>query len=660
MANDDLSQKKTRVRFLFKHQHLAEAKMLCNQLVQCEPKDPELWETLGAINHRLGNLDEAAGCYHELTSIRPHDLVAHFNLATVLDMQGKYESAAESYRCALHIDPARAVIHYNLGNVLHKQMKFNEAIQCYQRALQIRPNFPEALHNQGIMFAALGEIDQAIASCQCAIELKPDFVDAHNSIGAIHVESGALEHGISCYKRALTISRENALTSSNLATALSLQGKLEEASGYYREALRINPTNHHIHSDLLLLLNYFPNLDQSAIFAEHLEWGRRFDIVAQPRSFHAHNRDPNRRLKIGYVSRDFCAHSVASFIHPILAHHDPTTVETYGYADTTNHDETTKCLMKLSSHWRDIHTYTVEQVVSLIHSDRIDILVDLAGHTAFNRLPVFVHKPAPVQLTYLGYPNTTGLHTIDYRLTDINADPPGQEKFYTETLVRMPNGFLCYKAPIDISVADTTPLLTSGHVTFGSFNNLTKITPQVIALWAHILKIIPDSRLILKNKSLRDEMTRERYTILFEQHGISPENLELIGWLQNNSDHLALYNRIDIALDTFPYNGTTTTCEALWMGVPVITLAGSRHAGRVGVSLLTQLGLADYIADTPEDYVHLAMQLASNVDKLAALRKNLRVRMANSLLCDGKNFTRRLEETYRALWRQWCEKSTNT
>jgi predicted O-linked N-acetylglucosamine transferase (SPINDLY family) len=318
----------------------------------------------------------------------------------------------------------------------------------------------------------------------------------------------------------------------------------------------------------------------------------------------------------------------------------------------------TERLKQRSHHWHNIRGKTDDDVAALIRADAIDILIDLAGHTENNRLPVFARKPAPVQVTYLGYPNTTGLRTIDYRLTDIEADPPGQEPYHTEQLVRLPHGFLCYTSPPDAPAVTALPTSTVGHVTFGSFNNLAKMTPEVIGLWAQILKAIPGSRLVIKNKSMKDGPTRERYLALFRETGITEDRLDFVAWIPEAADHLGAYAHVDIALDTFPYNGTTTTCEALWMGVPVITLAGERHAARVGVSLLTRVGLTELIAQSPEEYVKLAVELAADTERLVQLRAGMRERMKHSPLCDAKSFTRDLETAYRGMWREWCEAAT--
>jgi predicted O-linked N-acetylglucosamine transferase (SPINDLY family) len=363
-------------------------------------------------------------------------------------------------------------------------------------------------------------------------------------------------------------------------------------------------------------------------------------------------------LRIGYLSPDFCSHSVAFFVEPLLATHDRGSFEILCYANVTQPDQITEHLQRLGHTWRDIVRLRDEDVAVQIRQDHVDILVDLTGHTANNRLQVFARKPAPVQVAYLGYPNTRGFTAMDYWLSDAHADPPGQtERFYVEEIVRLPHGFNCYRPPAANPDVRALPARAVGHITFGSFNNAPKVNARVIALWARILNALPEARLIMKARQLVDSATKANFHRLFEQHGVTPERVEMISWVPSSTAHLELYNRIDIGLDCFPYNGHTTTCEALWMGVPVITLAGLTHAGRVGVSLLSQVGLGELIADTPEVYAELAVALARDLVRLETLRHGLRDRVTQSPLTDASIITRSFEAAYRQMWRRWCAKA---
>ena len=370
---------------------------------------------------------------------------------------------------------------------------------------------------------------------------------------------------------------------------------------------------------------------------------------------HSNEKLPERRLRVGYVSPNFHQHSVAYFIEAVIASHDRSAYEIICYSDVARPDSVTDRIKSLTGSWRDILGMSHEQAAGLIRSDQIDILVDLAGHTAGNRMLLFARKPAPVQVTYLGYPSTTGLTTMDYRITDRFADPPGQtDHLHTEELVHLPQGFLCYKPPGQTPDVADLPFIASGGITFGSFNHLAKITPEVVRLWSNILNSLPDAQIILKAKPLFDMGTQQLLREMFVQNGVSPARLTLTGHAQSMSEHLELYHRIDIGLDTFPYNGTTTTCEAMWMGVPVVTLAGETHASRVGASILSNVGLPELIAGSPEEYLKKGVQLANDLERLQGMRANLRPMMERSPLMDANGFTRSLEAAYRQMWHRWC------
>ncbi len=368
---------------------------------------------------------------------------------------------------------------------------------------------------------------------------------------------------------------------------------------------------------------------------------------------HTGDRDPRRRLRIGYVSPDFKQHAVGTMALPLLACHNREEFEVSCYAQAREPDAMTERFRGHADHWRSTVGLCDEQLADLIRQDQIDILVDLAGHTAGGRLLVFARKPAPVQMTWLGYPNTTGVCTIDYRITDAHADPPGSgAALGVEQLVRLPRTNWVYQPPDNAPAPNHRP--AAGAVTFGSFNNFAKVTEPMLVLWARILHAVPGSRLLLKAQGLGSQSTRQRVWELLARERIDPARLELRGWEPGHGGHLALYNRVDIALDPFPYHGTTTTCEALWMGVPVITLAGRTHVSRVGVSLLRNMGLEELIAASPENYVALAVELANDLPRLSRLHSTLRKRMEQSPLTDAPSFAREVEAVYRRVWREWC------
>ena len=624
--------------------------------LELKPDYAEAHSNLGLALTDQGKLDGAVAACRKALGLRPDYAEAHNNLGNALTNKGELEEAVVAYRKALKLKPDYAEAHNNLGNALKNQGKLDEAVAAYHKALELKPDYDEAHDNLGNALTNQGKLDEAVAAHRKALELKPDYADAHNNLGNALTNQGKLEEAVTAYRRTLELKPDHAKAHSNLGNALTNQGKLEEAVAAYRRALELKPDHAKAHNNLLLCMNYDAQTSQQEILAESRRWD---DVHAIPRSagerFHPNERSAERRLRVGYVSPDFREHSVRHFLDPVIAGHDRRSFEVFCYAEVVKPDDETARFRSLSDSWCSTLGMTDSAVAERIREDGIDILIDLAGHTGKNRLLVFAERPAPVQVTWLGYPNTTGLSAMDYRLTDAIADPEGDaDALHTETLVRLPNGFLCFAPAADAPEIGGTPALTTGRVRFGSFNNLAKVTPDVVETWARILHRLPKSDLVIKNRSLADEETRERYLKMFGAHGIDAGRVESCSWIASRTGHLGAYNRVDIGLDPFPYNGTTTTCEALWMGVPVITLRGDRHSGRVGASILTQVSLAGLVAETTAVYVEKAVALASDLDRLSALRSDLRSRMQMSPLCGPEGFTRDVEAAYREMWRRVC------
>lgn len=602
-------------------------------------------------------LEEARVLLTEICRLDERDVESWFLLGTLYGMTGKAREAEAALRRTVTLAPNHALAHYNLGIALRDQDKLEEAAKSLYTATRIKTDYIQAYNSLGFVFLDLRQSDLAIRVFEQVVRLQPQAQEAHANLGSALRDAGRLEEAAACYRRAIQLKPDGACFYNGLGGILYRQGKIEEAIDSDRQALRLQPNEPGSHSDLLFALQYSSQPDPAGSLAAHRDWAARHGGHKNPPIDTYRNiPDSARRLRVGYVSRDFREHSVAYFFEPLLAQHDAAVVETFCYADVKHADATTVRLKSLAHHWRMVSHLPHAQLVDTIRNDGIDILVDLAGHTGDNRMPVFALKPAPIQVSYIGYPNTTGLATIDYRFTDKFADPVGQsDPFYTETLVRLDPGFLCYQAPSDAPAVAPPPSERNGHVTFGSFNNISKITPETAALWARILHALPAARLVLKYHWLSDPPTREHYYKAFENHSISRERVEILGLAPTTAEHLAMYSHIDIALDPFPYNGTTTTCEALWMGVPVLTLAGHAHAGRVGVSLLSQVGLTELIAETQDQYLDKAILLAGDRDELRRLRADLRTRMAASTLCDAADLARRVESAYRTMWRRWCD-----
>lgn len=527
------------------------------------------------------------------------------------------ESDDEPKRRALELSVSKYLLD---GNNLIQRGYNLQAVDIFRRIISITPNNFQAHGLLGDALISVGEYTEAERTLLKAIELNPDYSEAVGNLGNSYVVRGRNTEAEKCYKRAVELMPEN---TSN-------------------------------HSNLMLCLNYGAHSNKE-IYEEHLKWAdmhtRHLECVVK----HENVSDKNKRLRIGYVSPDFRLHSVNYFFEPLLEAHDKDKVEIFCYAEVGKPDDVTKRLQGLADNWVSTVGMSDEEVTEKICSDRIDILVDLAGHTKNNRLLVFARKPAPVQVSWLGYANTTGIKAIDYRITDTVADPKElTDCYYSEKLVRLPKGFLCFSSSIDSPDVSLSPYKKNGYITFGSLSDSAKISQDVIKVWSLILKNVPDSRLFLKSRALAEKETRQWYLDMFEKFGINRNRIKFSGLVQSFTEHLDTYKNIDISLDTFPYSGTATTSEALWMGVPVITLAGDRFAGRTGASILTQVGLKDLITNNKEDYVKTAVELASDFDRINNLRNGLRLQMSKSQFFNKKEFARQIETAYRDMWRKWC------
>ena len=594
--------------------------------------------------------DEAMALFQSICQADRLDADARLSCGAVAGLRGEHAQAEDYCRQALAIDPQLAAAHYNLGIALRNQGRFAEACQAFLRATRLRAHYSEAMDALAHAYIALYDWTAAVEALQAIIAAWPDKAEVYSNLGTVYEAMGRTADAIAAYEAALKLNPWLTVALNSLGNAFLAQSDFERAEACYRRCLETNPADLRARSNLLMLLNYLPETDPQAVRAEDLEWGR----VAQARTPRlppaALEPATGRRLRVAYLSSDFREHSVASFIEPVLRHHDRALFEVCCYSDLPTPDATTQRIRETVDLWRDITKLTDAEAARLIRDDRIDILFDLAGHTGNNRLGIFAAQPAPRQVTWIGYPNTTGLATIGWRITDAVADPQGEDAYYSESLLRLPGSFLCYQPPADAPTVAPLPAQTNGYVTFGSFNNYSKLNSGVLRLWAEVLKQVPGARLLLKCPALTDAGVQAHVRAEFEALGVVPERLELLGHTRGRADHLALYGRIDIALDTFPYNGTTTTCEALWMGVPVVSLAGRHHAGRVGGSLLTAAGLAGWLADTPEAFVAIARSRADDIPALVRLRASLRGQVQSSPLCDATGFTRHLETTLLQAW----------
>jgi protein O-GlcNAc transferase len=612
---------------------------------------------LGVALQKKGCIDDAISYFQKALEINPDYAEAYNNLGIAYREKEQFDEAIEFYQKALQINPNIADVYNNMGTAFRGKRQHDEAIICFEKALQINPKLASAYYNLGNVFDEKAQYENAISCFEQALRINPNYADAYNNLGNAHKGKGFINVAIQFYQEAIRLNPHVAEAYNNMGLAMQDLGRLDEAEKYYRQALELKPDFATCYSNLLLLMNYNSRSDAQSIFAEHLRFAKQITEPLYPAILpHANERSLYRRLRIGYVSPDFRRHSVNYFIEPVLSSHNHDRFEIFCYSDVFKPDNVTNRLQNYADQWRDIAEMPDKKVAELIRKDGIDILIDLAGHTGYNRMLLFARKPAPVQVSWLGYPNTTGLSTIGYRIVDGNTDPPGlTDPFYREELLRLPESFLCYLPDKGSPTVGDLPALKVGYVTFGSFNIFPKASREIVALWAEILKELPDCRLIMKTRSFSDGTALKYAMEMFKAHGISPDRVEFMAHMPSFAAHLDLYKRIDIALDTFPYNGTTTTCEALWMGVPVITLEGSMHASRVGTSLLTNIGLPQLIAKTHNEYVTIAVSLANDLKKLQTLRKSLRDMMEHSPLTDARRFTVNLENCYRVIWENWCK-----
>ena len=576
-----------------------------------------------AVNqHRQGQLQQAESLYRKVLSIDPSHLDAMQFLASIAQQTGHLAPALQLFEQVVKIDPSRYQIHFSLGK----------------------------------LYAQVGRQNEAVGAYKTCVKLKPGLIEGWNNLGLLHKESHQYAKAIHCFQKVVKQQPENGLCWSNLGNAYKDSGQMDEAVKALKKASEVQHGLSAAYSNYLLALNYLPDISKQDVADAHLAWHRYVpkSVQASRFDFEAPRYVQGKKLRIGYVSPDLHRHSVAFFLLSVFEHHT-TDCELYVYDCNDKKDTVNQKLRRFASQWREVKHASDTDLANLIYEDKVDILVDLCGHMANNRLTVFLQKPAPVQVTWLGYPNTSGLAQMDYRITDAIADPQGDsDRLHSEELMRLESGFLCYQGDDSVSASLSSPVTKGKPFTFGSFNNTVKMTEQVIATWARILLEVSDSRLLLKSAQLESAELRERVVALFQKAGIGEERLILCGLIAETDSHLKKYDEVDLALDTFPYNGTTTTCEAMWMGVPTLCLKGDTHAARVGASLMHRVGLDDFVVNTEEDYIAKAVELARAPDALAQLRPTLRARMQASRLCDGKGFVSELETALRRIWQKAC------
>jgi predicted O-linked N-acetylglucosamine transferase (SPINDLY family) len=693
--------------------HVAEAQpqnpaiheLLANFLVRTDPRAAEtsaraalkLAPSSAAAHSLLGETllpqqryQEAAQAFQLAARMKPTDSYPVIRLAEVMRRAGRGDDAVNMLRNVLPGYPKSPEVRHALGQLLLSLDRAEEAETAFREAITVQPQYASGHGSLGMTLQQLGRLDEAEQVFRAALNVLPEHVLLHVGLAHVLVDAKKLGDAEATLRRALELNGRSLVAMTSLSVVLNLQGRLTGSAHVAQRAAQGAPNSadanatfgHALHrlglneqatqfllrgwqlgdspaagSSFLHHLNYLTNVTPADVFKSHRAWAQRYaDRIPLLRP-HPNDRDPERRLKVGYVSADLRRHAVSHFVEPLLGAHDRERVEVFCYSAVRTPDDVTARLRSRvgEDHWRDIARVNDNRAAEMIRADGIDVLIDLSGHTEHNRLLVFARRPAPVQATYQGYPNTTGMNAMAYRISDAHADPPGMtEPFNAEQLVRLPRTAWCYQPPEPAPDVSDLPARRNGRFTFGSFNRLAKIGGQTVELWGKVLSALPESRLLLKTAGFGEEQTQKNVREMFAKHGVAGDRLELRGPDAAQDAHLAHYAEMDLALDCFPYHGTTTSCEAMWMGVPSVTLVGDRHVSRVGLSLLTNVGLPEFAADSAERFVELAVEASRDLDRLAELRRTMRDRMRASALMDAAGFARELEDACRDLWRTWC------
>ncbi len=609
---------------------------------------------LGNLWQCAGRPREAVDAYRKALSIDPSLVDAHANLAGALTAQGLYVGAEIAAKHALDLDDQHPVALANYAGSLIGQLRFGEAIHPLSMARQKAPWRAEVWLNAGHLATAECDCVAAEQAFTKALELDPAFAEAKKGLAFVLVRQAKFDDARKLLEEYIEASPEPGNAHTMLGHIYLMAADEKRGLDMMRQGISRPNTTPHEHSTFLFDLNYLTTVAAKDVYQEHRVWAKRHGIHPVPSAART-QPDPQRKLRLGFVSSDFRAHSVSFFMLPLLRELDRDQFESFCYSNVRDTDPITLRFKETSQHWRDIWGSPDTSVVDQIKRDKIDILFDLGGHSADNRLGIFHHRPAPLQIAYLGYPNTTGLETIDARLVDPWTDPDDGETdaLASEKLVRLERCFLSYQPDSYPAIGDP-PCNSNAFVTFGSFNNVAKVNNELIAVWARILDQVPNSKLLMKHDAATDPLTKRRIMRAFDQCGIDTDRITFLDRTPDLVSHLECYNQVDIALDTFPYNGTTTTCEALWMGVPVVTLSGRTHAGRVGTSLLNSIDLHSCIAADKDDYCNTALSLAQTPQMLSTIRLMLRHTMMSSPLCDPQNLAEAIGKTLRGLWANWC------
>jgi len=634
-----------------------DAKKILLKVIDKARANVRAWLLLGQVYGLQNAHSDAEKSFAQAARLNPGSLDAHTYLGIACMQQGKDEQAITAFRAALDVQPRQVRALANMVTLLHKLERQGEALPYQERWLSEEPLSCSAHYSAAVLHQTLHQLPAARKHYEQVLALGASGVSVYST----HLNLGVVCHGLSDFEAAIAHShyalaskRDCAVSYYNIGNAQKELGKHDEAVASFDQALKFDPDLFDAHSNILFCMNFSEHYDAQKIFARHAAWAERQAAHYAASRPHSNDRDPLRTLRIGFVSADFREHPVGFFLEGVLQYHSAANCEVYCYSNSNQEDAVTERMRAHVEHWRKISALDDDAVAEIIRADGIDILVDLSGHTAGNRLQVFARKPAPVQVTWLGFLASTGMTAMDYLIADPWSVPVTEETHFTEKIWRLPETMLCLTPPdVDLPIAPL-PALANGYITFGCFNNLAKMNNEVVALWARVLESVPGSRIFLKAKQLKETSVRQSVTERFAVHGIAADRLILEG-PEPRLKYLAAYQRVDIALDPFPYTGFTTSTEGLWMGVPLLTLAGERFLSRQGIGLLLNTGLPEWIAADAEDYVAKAASHACNPQRLANLRNSLRRQVLASPIFDAPRFTNHFEAALRGMWMKWCD-----
>jgi predicted O-linked N-acetylglucosamine transferase (SPINDLY family) len=631
---------------------------LLQQALGVEPRSAAACSNHGIVLHELKRYDAALARYDKAIALRPTYAEAFSNRAMTLTELGRFADAVASCDKAIVLKPDYAEAHSNRGNALCHTRRFDEAVASCDKAIALRPSYADALSNRGNALIELGRFEEALASYDSALALKPALAAAWVGRGNVFLNLNRYGEAFAAFQKALAIRPDSLKALAQLAHYYERHGRMEEAIACYDRVLAVKPDFPEAIANKIFALDLVPR----AGFADHQEarkeWWRQIGakIAATSRPGHANDRDPARRIVLGYVSSDFRRHSAATTVWPVLKNHHKTQFEVICYSCSTLRDEVTKDFQRVADRWIDASQLSDEELADRVCSDKIDILVDLSGHSGGNRLGTFARKPAPVQVSAWGHATGTGLPTIDYLLSDPVTIPAAMRHLYAEKIYDLPCVIMSALPPIEVPRGDP-PVCANGYVTFGVFNRITKISDEAIAVWARILHGVPGAKLLMKDGAYDEPSLRDLLRQRFAAHGIAGEGIDFLG-SSPREQHLAAFGRTDIGLDPFPQNGGVSTWEALHMGVPVVAKLGHSAPSRLSGAILSSIGMGDWVAQSAEDYVALAVKFAAMPDHLTTLRRELSARIASSPSGNGVLYTQAVERTYRAMWENYCRVQT--